>query len=88
MSQHCSIIDTHNKIIKIIPENQKKLIDELINFIKIQEIKPLKYLTSKIIYVSYLHILLKYLPNRILRNSDPEWMWNCQEIFSSSILNY
>ena len=73
MTQYCSIIDTHNKIIQIIPENQINLIDDLIKFIKSNKTKSLKYLTSKIIYIDYLNILLKYLPNRPLKNYDPEW---------------
>ena len=86
MTQYCSIIDTHNKIIQIIPENQINLIDDLIKFIKSNKTKSLKYLTSKIIYIDYLNILLKYLPNRPLKNYDPEWMWNCQDIFSSACI--
>ena len=73
MTQYCSIIDTHNKIIQIIPENQINLIDDLIKFIKSNKTKSLKYLTLKIIYIDYLNILLKYLPNRPLKNYDPEW---------------
>jgi hypothetical protein len=84
MTQYCSIIDTHNKIIQIIPENQINLIDDLIKFIKSNKTRSLQYLTSKLIYIEYLHILLKYMPNRPLKNYDPEWMWNCQDIFSSS----
>jgi hypothetical protein len=86
MTQYCSIIDTHNKIIQIIPENQINLIDDLIKFIKSNKTKSLKYLTLKIIYIDYLNILLKYLPNRPLKNYDPEWMWNCQDIFSSACI--
>ena len=84
MTQYCSIIDTHNKIIQIIPENQINLIDDLIKFIKSNKTRSLQYLTSKIIYIDYLNILLEYLPNRPLKNYDPEWMWNCQDIFSSA----
>ena len=96
MTQYCSIIDTHHKIIQIIPENQINLIDDLIKFIKSNKTKSLQYLTSKLIYIEYLHILLKYIPserldnakhyrpNRPLKNLDPEWMWNCQDIFSSA----
>jgi hypothetical protein len=84
MTQYCSIIDTHNKIIQIIPENQINLIDDLIKFIKSNKTRSLQYLTSKIIYIDYLNILLEYIPNRPLKNYDPEWMWNCQDIFSSA----
>jgi hypothetical protein len=86
MSQYISIIDTHNKIIKVIPKNQIKLITDLSNFIKKLDTTQEKYLICKSIYVSYLHILLQHIPKRQLKNSDPEWMWNCQYIFSSSTI--
>ena len=79
MSQPLSIVDTHNAIINVVPENQKQLLDDLCNFIsKLNEEKrPQKYYTEK-------HVLLRYLPKRQLNNSDPNWMWDCQEVFSSS----
>jgi hypothetical protein len=86
MSQPLSIIDTHKAIINVVPENQNHLLDDLCNFItKLNEEKrPQKYYTEKHVYVSYLHVLLTHLPKRKLNNSDPSWMWNCQEVFSSS----
>ena len=84
MAQTLSIIDAHKNIINIIPETQKVLISDLNIFIqKLQEEKrPQKYYIEKHVYVSYLHVLLKHLPRRQLVNSDPNWMWDCQEIFS------
>ena len=81
-----SIIDAHSEIIKVIPEKQNALIDDLqifINKLHDEKRRP-KYLTEKHVYVSYLHVLLTHLPKRQLNNSDPSWMWNCQEVFSSS----
>ena len=84
MAQTLSIIDAHKNIINIIPETLKVLISDLNIFIqKLQEEKrPQKYYIEKHVYVSYLHVLLKHLPRRQLVNSDPNWMWDCQEIFS------
>ena len=86
MSQPLSIIDTHKAIINVVPENQNHLLDDLCNFItKLKEEKRLeKYYTEKHVYVSYLHVLLRHLPKRQLKKSDPNWMWDCQEVFSSS----
>jgi len=42
------------------------------------------YLITRAAYSSYLRVLLKHLPNRPLKLSDPDWMWKCQEVFSSS----
>ena len=86
MSQSLSIVDTHNAIINVVPETQKQLLDDLCNFIsKLNEEKrPQKYYTEKHVYVSYLHVLLRHLPKRQLKKSDPNWMWDCQEVFSSS----
>jgi hypothetical protein len=81
-----SIIDAHKEIIKVIPEKQKTLLGDLEIFINKlqQEKRQPKYLTEKHVYVSYLNILLEHLPNRPLANSDPNWMWDCQEAFSKS----
>jgi hypothetical protein len=81
-----SIIDAHSEIIKVIPEKQKVLINDLqifINKLHDEKRRP-KYLTEKHVYVSYLNVLLEHLPNRPLENSDPKWMWDCQEVFSKS----
>lgn len=88
MTHYRSIIDTHNEIIKVIPETKRELIADLNKFIDLLQTKSLKYLTTRHNYVSYLKVLLKHLPNRPLKISDPEWMWNCQEVFSSSELIY
>jgi hypothetical protein len=61
-----------------------QLISDLIKFINTLQKRPSKYLIERHNYVSYLNVLLKHLPNRSLKLSDPEWMWNCQEVFSSS----
>jgi hypothetical protein len=81
-----SIIDAHKEIIKVIPEKQKTLLGDLEIFInKLQnEKRQPKYLTEKHVYVSYLDVLLEHLPRRPLVNSDPNWMWDCQEVFSNS----
>lgn len=84
MTQYRSIIDTHNEIIKVIPETQRELTADLIKFINTLQKRPQKYLMERHNYVSYLNVLLKHLPNRPLKLSDPDWMWNCQEVFSSS----
>ena len=81
-----SIIDAHKEIIKVIPEKQKALICDLHVFINKlqQETRRPKYFTEKHVYVSYLDVLLEHLPRRPLLNSDPNWMWDCQEVFSKS----
>jgi hypothetical protein len=84
LTQYRSIIDTYNEMIKVIPENKRELITDLNNFIYKLQTKPPKYLTARHNYVSYLNVLLKHLPNRPLKLSDPDWMWDCQEVFSSS----
>jgi hypothetical protein len=93
MSQYRSIIDTHNEMLKVIPEYQKQLIFDLIEFIKNLEtnsnnrVTNTKMFTKKHIYSDYLRVMLKYIPNRPLKLSDPDWMWNCQEVFSNSTIN-
>jgi adenylate kinase len=84
MTHYRSIIDTHNQMIKVIPETQRELIADLIKFINTLQKRPSKYLMERHNYVSYLNVLLKHLPNRPLKFSDPDWMWKCQEVFSSS----
>jgi len=81
-----SIMDAHREIIKVIPENKRELICDLNIFIKNLhgEERPQKYYIEKHVYKSYLHVLFKHLPKRQLVNSDPNWMWDCQEIFSNS----
>jgi len=71
-------------MIKVIPETQRELISDLIKFINTLLKRPQKYLIERHNYISYLNVLLKHLPNRPLKLLDPEWMWNCQEVFSSS----
>ena len=86
MANPVSIIDAHTEIIKVIPEKQKALLCDLqifINKLHDEKRRP-KYLTEKRVYVSYINILLEHLPNRPLTNSDPNWMWDCQEAFSKS----
>ena len=86
MSQPLSIIDAHNLIINVIPANQTQLICDLLIFInQIKgENRELSYYTKKHVYTEYLHVLLRHIPRRKLLNSDPKWMWDCQEIFSNS----
>ena len=85
MTQFRSIIDTHNEMLKVIPEYQKQLIIDLIEFINKLKINT-KNFTKKYIYSDYLRVMLKYIPNRPLKLSDPDWMWNCQEVFSNSTI--
>jgi len=87
MSQFRSIIDTHNQMSRVIPENQKHLITDLTNFMNTLGTTTEKYLTSKQVYTNYLQVLLAHMPNRPLKNADPLWMWNCQEVFSYSTIN-
>jgi|LauGreDrversion4_2_1035121.scaffolds.fasta_scaffold230703_1 GH25 family lysozyme M1 (1,4-beta-N-acetylmuramidase) len=86
MSKPLSIIETHKAMLKVIPSDKKKLISDLTTFInKLEEEKrPAYYYTQKYVYTDYLHILLGHIPNKILTNRDPDWIWNCQEVFSSS----
>ena len=86
MAKYCSIIETHNEMLKVIPTDKCKLIADLNYFInELQKIKKnLMYLETKQIYTSYLRVLLRHVPNRPLQLSDPDWIWNCQEVFSSS----
>jgi hypothetical protein len=86
MTQFRSIIDTHNEMLKMIPENKKQLLCDLIQFINKVKMYPVCKLTTKHIHSDYLRVLLKHIPNRPLKLSDPDWMWNCQEVFSSSII--
>jgi hypothetical protein len=86
MTQFRSIIDTHYEMLKVIPEYQKQLIFDLIEFISKLETNT-KNFNKKHIYSDYLRVLLKHVPNRPLKLSDPDWMWNCQEVFSNSTIN-
>ena len=85
MTQFRSIIDTHNEMLKVIPENKKQLISDLIEFINKLETNS-KNFNKKYIYSDYLRVMLKHIPNRPLKMSDPDWMWNCQEVFSNSTI--
>lgn len=89
MSTPLSIIETHKAMLKVIPQDKTNLINELTTFInKLEEQKrPPYYYTQKYVYTDYLHILLKHISKRELVYSDPEWMWNCQEVFSNSFNN-
>lgn len=78
-----SLIEAHTKIIKTIPTHRKSLIEDLELFMINAKNKP----TDKNLYTQYLRIILKYVPKRELTNKDPEWMWNCQDAFSSSFNN-
>ena len=89
MSTPLSIIETHKAMVNVIPQDKTNLINELTTFInKLEEQKrPPYYYSQKYVYTDYLHILLKHIPKRELDNSDPDWMWNCQEVFSNSFNN-
>lgn len=86
MTEFRSIIDTHNEMLKVIPEYQKQLRSDLIEFIN-NQVTNTKNFTKKYIYSDYLRVMLKHVPNRPLKLSDPDWMWNCQEVFSNSTIN-
>jgi hypothetical protein len=88
MAKYRSIIETHNEMLKAIPQNKRELISDLNEFIdQLQTTKnPQIYLATKSIYNSYLRVLWKHVPNRPLKLSDPDWIWNCQEVFSSSVI--
>jgi hypothetical protein len=79
-----SIIDTHNEMLNVIPADKRELIADLTKFInKCSNNTPI-YLTARSTYSDYLQVLWKHVPNRPLKLSDPDWIWNCQEVFSSS----
>ena len=84
MAKYRSIIETHTEILKVIPENKSELIRDLNDFVNTLDKMIPNYVITRATYSSYLRGLLKHLPNRPLKLSDPEWMWNCQEVFSSS----
>ena len=88
MAKYRSIIETHNEMLKVIPQNKRELISDLNEFIdQLQTTKnPQIYLATKSIYNDYLRVLWKHVPNRPLKLSDPDWIWNCQEVFSSSVI--
>jgi len=74
-----SILDTHTQMLGVIPDSKKLLIDELCVFVN--AVQP-RHADKKYTYSDYLHILLNHIPQRPLTNKDPEWMWDCQEVFS------
>jgi hypothetical protein len=84
MAKYRSIIETHNEILKVIPFTHRELINDLDKFINELDNFVSNYLITRAVYSSYLRVLFKHLPNRPLKLSDPDWMWNCQEVFSSS----
>ena len=84
MAKFRSIIDTHNEMLKVIPPDKRELITDLTNFINKYSNNTLIYLTARSTYSDYLQVLWKHVPKRPLKLSDPNWVWNCQEVFSSS----
>ena len=88
MAKYRSIIETHNEILKVRPQNKRELISDLNEFIdQLQTTKNQQiYLATKPFYNDYLRVLWKHVPNRPLKLSDPDWIWNCQEVFSSSVI--
>lgn len=88
MAKYRSIIETHNEMLKVIPTDKRELITDLNVFInQLQTTKDTQiYLKTKHIYSSYLRVLWRHVPNRPLKLSDPDWIWNCQEVFSSSVI--
>ena len=80
MSNCIPLIEAHTKIVQIIPVTQKNLIADIEEFMVVKKNIP----SDKMLYSEYLRVLLNHMPRRILRNSDPDWMWQCQEIFSNS----
>jgi hypothetical protein len=88
MAKYRSIIETHNEMLNVIPTNKRELITDLNKFIdQLKKTKPPQiYLETKSIYNDYLRVLWRHVPNRPLKLSDPDWIWNCQEVFSSSVI--
>ena len=84
MAKYRSIIETHNEMLKVIPTDKREIIADLNKFIDQCYNKTPIYLATRSIYSDYLQILWKHVPNRPLKLSDPDWIWNCQEVFSSS----
>lgn len=80
MSNCIPLIEAHAKIVQAIPVTQKTLITDIEEFMITRKNMP----SDKMLYSNYLQVLLRHMPPRLLRNSDPDWMWKCQEIFSSS----
>ena len=87
MAKYRSIIETHNEILKVIPKNKTELINDLDKFVNTLDNFVPNYLLTRAVHSCYLRVLFKHLPNRPLKFSDPDWMWNCQEVFSSSIID-
>ena len=87
MPKYRSIIETHNEMLKVIPENKSELITDIGRFVNTLNKMVPNYLITRDVYSSYLRVLLQHLPNRPLKLSDPDWMWNCQEVFSSSVID-
>jgi len=73
------LTELHSLVIQTIPIHRKNLIEDLENILSVKN-KP----TDKKIYTQYLRVILKHIPQRELKNKDPEWMWICQEVFSDS----
>ena len=88
MTKYRSIIETHSEMLKVIPTDKRELIADLNGFIDaLQKMKkPQISLDKKPFYNDYLRILWRHVPNRPLKLSDPDWIWNCQEVFSSSAI--
>lgn len=88
MAKYRSIIETHNEMLNVISTDKRELIADLNNFIdQLKKTKPPQiYLETKQIYNGYLRVLWRHVPNRPLKLSDPDWIWNCQEVFSSSVI--
>ena len=74
-----SILETHVQILGVIPASKTQLIDQLCAFVN--TVQP-RHADKKYTYSDYLHILLNHIPQRPLSNADPNWMWDCQEVFS------
>lgn len=79
-----SIREIHEQILEIIPEDHVDLIEHLKGFNSNVQNLYEHQLKSKIWHLRYLDVLLEYLPNRPLTNTDPDWMLICQAMFSGS----
>jgi hypothetical protein len=76
--------DVHDKIIKVIPENEIELIKELKKFIDSLWNLPPEITSSGNVYNPYFNILFRHIPDYFdLKDEDDEnWKVKCRNIFA------